>query len=253
MFFSGGICTADVLECTVRCGIIQTNQIDRKFGRTMELADWLLCDFWSQDEAVLLIVGINPARTSYSGVSTDQANNLFPGPIVCLDGRELPTPELYLPPVYDDATAEAFLRISEQHNKIRAERDALAQKVIRLKNLIKRSVLPPSAPPKEYVDWAASKGIEIPDALTKLPLARGADRKELPKDRRRRLRARVDEERHKGTKAFLEVVAKEEGLSVSRLKQLIDTKKESLAQPVWLQQLATPRRQTGSNSRKAKT
>jgi len=43
---------------------------------------------------------------------------------------------------------------------------------------------------------------------------------EPPEQRRERLRARVREEKARGTKAFLRRVAEEEGISVSRLKQL---------------------------------
>lgn len=43
---------------------------------------------------------------------------------------------------------------------------------------------------------------------------------EIPEQRRDRLRARVREEKITGTKAFLRKVAEEEGISVSRLKQL---------------------------------
>jgi len=44
---------------------------------------------------------------------------------------------------------------------------------------------------------------------------------ESPKQRRERLRALVREEKARGTKAFLQVVARKEGITVSRLKQLI--------------------------------
>ena len=44
---------------------------------------------------------------------------------------------------------------------------------------------------------------------------------ESPAERRQRLKARVAAEKRKGTKAFNEVVAAEEGLSLSRLKQLV--------------------------------
>lgn len=47
---------------------------------------------------------------------------------------------------------------------------------------------------------------------------------EDPEARRERLKARVGEEKAKGTKPFLQVVAEEEGLSVSRLKQLVAKK-----------------------------
>ena len=44
---------------------------------------------------------------------------------------------------------------------------------------------------------------------------------EMPAARKARLTARVNAERAKGTKAFLQIVAKEEGFDVSRLKQII--------------------------------
>jgi hypothetical protein len=44
---------------------------------------------------------------------------------------------------------------------------------------------------------------------------------ETPEARRERIRARVREEKAKGTKAFLRVVAEEEGISESRIKQLV--------------------------------
>lgn len=49
---------------------------------------------------------------------------------------------------------------------------------------------------------------------------------ETPDARRKRLKARVDEEKSKGTKAFQQVVANEENISVSRLKQLLNDKPE---------------------------
>lgn len=45
---------------------------------------------------------------------------------------------------------------------------------------------------------------------------------ETPEVRRERLKTRIREEKAKGTKAFLQMVAKEEGISVSRLKQIRD-------------------------------
>lgn len=47
---------------------------------------------------------------------------------------------------------------------------------------------------------------------------------EDPEARRARIKTHVGEERAKGTKAFLQVVAKEEGISVPRLKQLLAEK-----------------------------
>lgn len=65
-------------------------------------------------------------------------------------------------------------------------------------------------------------------ALDKAALIRLVDNPEGngedPEARRERLKARVGEVKATGTKAFLKVVAEEEGLSVSRLKQLVAKK-----------------------------
>lgn len=53
-----------------------------------------------------------------------------------------------------------------------------------------------------------------------------SDEQELPEKRRERLKVRVNQERAKGTKAFLKVVAAEEGISIPRLKQLVYEKPE---------------------------
>lgn len=49
----------------------------------------------------------------------------------------------------------------------------------------------------------------------------GGAQAETPEARRERIRARVREEKAKGTRAFLRVVADEEDISISRLKQLV--------------------------------
>lgn len=57
------------------------------------------------------------------------------------------------------------------------------------------------------------------------PVAGGGDM-ESAEQRRERLIARVNQERAKGTRGFLKVVAEEEGFGVSRLKQIIYDKPE---------------------------
>lgn len=65
----------------------------------------------------------------------------------------------------------------------------------------------------------------------------GDSKAEAPEARRERLRACIREEKTKGTKAFLRVVAAEEGISLSRLKQLIKddgpSKHDSLKYSPW--------------------
>ena len=73
---------------------------------------------------------------------------------------------------------------------------------------------------------------------------------ESPQQRKERLRKRIAQERTKGTKAFLEVVAKEEGRSVSRLKQLIAT--DTSDENSWTTGLAPTKRQTSSRRKKHK-
>ena len=71
---------------------------------------------------------------------------------------------------------------------------------------------------------------------------------EPPEQRRERLRARVREERARGTKAFLQRVAEEEGISVSRLKQL--TAETSSTVSMWAG--LTTGQKTGASSRRGK-
>lgn len=78
------------------------------------------------------------------------------------------------------------------------------------------------------------------------PLAGGGE-VESAEQRRERLKARVNQERSKGTKAFLQVVAAEEGFTVSRLKQLIYEKPEPANK--WAAMLAPTGR---TNPRKSK-
>jgi hypothetical protein len=54
---------------------------------------------------------------------------------------------------------------------------------------------------------------------------------ETPEARRNRLAARIKEEKAKRTKAFNQVVAAEEGISVPRLKQILELAKPALASP----------------------
>jgi hypothetical protein len=91
---------------------------------------------------------------------------------------------------------------------------------------------------------AVSKG-----ALTRL-VDKPADKAatEPPEQRRERLRARVREERARGTKAFLKRVAEEEGISVSRLKQL--TAETTSPASMWAG--LTTGRQKGAGSKRAK-
>ncbi len=78
---------------------------------------------------------------------------------------------------------------------------------------------------------------------------------EFPEARRERLIARIREEKTKGTKAFLRLVAEEEGISVTRLKQIRDNDtqlKENTLQNSSLANLLFNSRQASSKKPKTK-
>lgn len=75
---------------------------------------------------------------------------------------------------------------------------------------------------------------------------------ENPEVRRARLKARVGEEKAKGTKAFLRTVAEEEGISSSRLKQLIGNnhaEADALKNSSWSGLLITTKQTSSKKSR----
>ncbi len=83
----------------------------------------------------------------------------------------------------------------------------------------------------------------------------GKSETETSEVRRERIRARVREEKAKGTKPFLRVVAEEEGISPSRIKQLvkddIPSKNDTLRNSPWAD-LAVNTKQTSSKKNKHK-
>ena len=75
----------------------------------------------------------------------------------------------------------------------------------------------------DFVHWAKKMNWNLPGELDNL----GPPVEESPVQRRERLKTRVNQEKAKGTRAFLKVVAQEEGISVTRLKQLLQDKPNS--------------------------
>lgn len=77
-----------------------------------------------------------------------------------------------------------------------------------------------------------------------------ANKTESKSERQDRLRARLKEEKAKGNRAFLVTVAKEEGISVSRIKQLVGTSQEP-AEPrgVWKGLLPTNKTASSKKSK----
>lgn len=123
----------------------------------------------------------------------------------------------------------------------------------------------------DFCEWAERSGLPIPDMALGVELEEhfacflkvnvpnceafcsGLESigEESYADRASRLFKRVAEEKAKGTKAFLKIVAAEASISVSRLKQILQKESEKSAPNSWLD-LATPSRQTPSRKPKSK-
>jgi len=73
-----------------------------------------------------------------------------------------------------------------------------------------------------WLDFWNVRGIAVPGHVGT------NDKAESKPERQERLRARVQEEKAKGNKAFLATVAKEEGVSVTRIKQLLASSDTSM-------------------------
>ncbi len=71
--------------------------------------------------------------------------------------------------------------------------------------------------PSDCVTWAAGRGYSI---LPQLAHLKGRDPNETPGQRKERLTGRVQEESKKN-RSFLKAVASEEGITTSRLKQIL--------------------------------
>lgn len=107
--------------------------------------------------------------------------------------------------------------------------------------------------PDECVTWAAGRGYVIPSGLSELMKR---DPNEPHEQRTERLKRRVAEEKSKGNKAFNKTVAKEEGISDSRLKQIIGPVNKAPAKKTsstnWASTLASPASKTTPSKRGSK-
>jgi len=223
----------------------------------MDISDWLLCDFWEPSEAALLMSGVNPHGTDYRTL-LPTVDTLFDGAVFCLDGATFNLYKPDVPAVWDQAVMEYFQKVEAANAPTYERRKELARNVIRVLNLLERSLLPPKSTPLAYVDWALSKGISIPwdkSVLQNFPAFR--TKAESPHDRRSRLALRVMQEKTKGTKAFLKVVAEEEGIGKSRLQQILKAASATNAKPkqnstnTW-QAVLDPEKQTNEKNPKGK-
>lgn len=220
---------------------------------------WLSMDAWELDEATQIIAGIDPDKTIKPRAGHHSGESNVSGSVTLFNGRRIPEPpparmqrivvgefcdglkfvdDFESNPNSDDGEQE--MREFEL-NELNAHFQYCG-KIARLFNY------PTSTPatPTEWIERALSKRISIPwlewaNAHDVLPgvlkgkvltvdksgLVNLVDRplddvlSESPEARRERIRERVDAEKAKGTKAFIRVVAEEEGISSTRLKQLL--------------------------------
>lgn len=195
----------------------------------MNIADWMLCDYWTPKEAALLLSGINPDGASCRADFSLEQGDLFAGPVPCLDGQILDVAPPSTPGVINEITIRYMEQVQAANEIILEKRRVLSASVIRVMSLIERSPLMPKAPPRTVIEWALSKSLDIPEELGSGVKAypRSRNSQETPEMRRQRLSARIQEEKAKGTRAYLKVVAQGEGISISRLKQLTAQKTDT--------------------------
>jgi hypothetical protein len=207
----------------------------------MDIEDWMLCDFWTSMEAALLLSGVNPDGTKCRADVPQKPEDIFIGPVLCLDGIILDPAQISSPAVINAATIGYLELVQAANELILEKRRSLSASVIRLLGLIERSQLSPKAPPCTIIEWAVFKKLDIPSEIKREIDARSKLGKpqETAEIRRQRLSARIREEKVKGTRAYLKAVAEAEGISISRLKQLTATK--STASNQWVD-LATSSR-----------
>ncbi len=266
-------------------------------GMENSLRFWLARDAWGIDEATQIITGIDPDKTIKPSANKNSGTSHIFGSITLFNGCRLPyLPEKVYKIVggeFSDSLElvddENFDEFSDdlEHERHELESNALkayfgeCNKIARLFN--NPSTTPTS--PEEWIERAISKRINIPwlktaqargilpdglngkiIAIDESGLVRLIDKPtsdknaENPKARRERIRARVREEDAKGTKAFLQVVAEEEGVSKTRIKQLIQDESEKGDAPLnktglnnspWTD-LSTNTRQTSSKKSSSK-
>lgn len=217
---------------------------------------WLNMDAWSIDEATQIIAGINPDKTIKPHIHPKYGHRI--GELTLLSGRQIPTPPPE--PSYRLVGGELFESLELIQEEFKESAEDLAQENRDIENMqleayfkkcsnIARlfnnpSTLPIS--PQEWIERSLSKHIEIhwlkfaidcnllpiglkgkiqflaEDGLIRLvDMQTTKDTIETPQEYRARLRARVKAEKAKGTKAFNKVVAEEERISRTRLKQLL--------------------------------
>lgn len=191
---------------------------DTPEGIENRLNFWLSMDEWEIAEATQIIADIDPDQSITSGTQ----GNLFFKSVRLFNGHQMPECDHEGFPIctcHDDECGHCECEKEELLAYSRKCKD-----ISRLLNN-KRSENLTFASPKVWIARALCKKIEIPWikwAKKRSLLPDGlAENAETSETRRERIRARVLEEKAKGTKAFLRVVAEEEEISTTRIKQIV--------------------------------
>lgn len=228
-------------------------------GMENRLIFWLSMDAWGLDEATQIFAGIDPDKTIKPRAGSHSGASNILGSITLFNGRRIPEPpperikkivagefcdrfefvEDYDLDTYPDDCEEEMRKY--ESNELNAYFQ-YCEKNSRLFNNPTSTLITPT----EWIERATTKRISIPwlkwaiahDVLPgvlkgkvitvdKSGLVNLVDRplddvlSESPEARRERIRKRVDAEKAKRTKAFIRVVAEEEGISSTRIKQLL--------------------------------
>lgn len=217
---------------------------------------WLSMEAWSIDEATQIIAGINPDKTIKPHIHPKYGHR--PGELTLLSGQQIPEPPPE--PRYRLVCGEFLESLELIQEEFNDSAEDLAQENREIANMQLEAYFkkcsniarlfnnPSSLPtsPQQWIEKSLSKHIEIhwlkfaidrnllpiglkgeiqfvtEDGLVRLVDQHTAKSNiETPQEYRLRLRTRVKAEKAKGTKAFNKLVAEEEGISISRLKQLL--------------------------------
>lgn len=218
---------------------------------------WLSMDAWQLDDAAQILSGIDPDKTIKPGASQDGGS--VSGTVTLFTGLRLPElpPELECRIVHGELfdslePIDANYRLlDEAEQETREyegrELEACFKKCADIARLFNAPSAYPSSP-KEWIERALSKSIEIPwlewvvdhnilpEGLRGKILVANEDGQiclvdkrsaETPAERRERLKLRAQKKKAEGCKSFLKDVADEEGISVSRLKQILADEAQS--------------------------
>jgi hypothetical protein len=165
--------------------------------------DIFLLDYWDSESGLHYLIGLSSSSMDEVIVNREQWNeDLVSYDVVITLQKESYSSE------YDPDITKAFSR-----------------KLNRFRRIWESGNHPTRNPPSYYIEWALSKGLVVPwlDHAIKKGFYKPNHKAESSSQRKDRLSARRNELRSQGIKAFNQITADEEGISVQRLKQILDS------------------------------